>query len=1430
MNIFKKMEYKSPVKQKAKSRLEAYKKSPYDIIEHYNRERESQEGYCKRPLLELLQNIEDALNGNHSPGPHAYFLLKKNQLWIANKGKPFDRDGFGALCDSNRSPKYGENFIGNKGTGFKAVLNWTENPEIHSDSIHARFDRKEAQELIRQKIGSAYNSLKGKNGWNGQVPLLRVPIEASPDEITRKLLEDGWITVIKLPLISSKIKEVQRALQKLEPENILFLHRLDHIVIQINEYKIEIRKKKCSKPNKILLIRKEQQHETKIRAFFLIKRENLKIHPNKWKITGLCEVGIAFPYRKPNNGSQGRWMFNFFPICNAISPFNGILFHATFMLKPDRDDLNEAYRDFNLKVATELSKLLAESLPNLSGIHGPDSLLFLKDPKAGTNEQVQKVQEKLTEATKRSPFVQDLAGNLRSPQDLKLWKWDIGNLLKKYGFNPAINNGYLCHPDWQGGKKNNVLERLGAKKLKPLEHLELLKNLHPRSTEDAIKVLDVAVGVLKETTLWVEKKKVKNIIHGLSVFKTSQGTYRKLDDEKILFKTNPRNIPQQIPTWLEFDVLDDDFYQIIKRHTKDDSGWKDFEKELLSECLKEKDAKTFFEVCLLEILKEKDEEWWSHHGWEALNVFLSLKLEAQSENVLQDLLRDKTAKIFRVPTECGKWQPPQKVYAGETWYKDGEARWGKYLGKKDDRYILESRNKILDRLCLSPDRIDALRSAFRYLGISCMPKLKIKEYKSSQDVSSNLYPGWEKFYEKEVESCLAEASKDFTDAEKEKSKPKKINRWGVKSFYYFEGLETLREEHFPHEYILRLFKQLKETYEIHEKKCTFIGLGPGGGRYKTITKKSFPLWQLRATEIFWTPREAILSDGEWSCVRKMFLASGKGWKEWLPRLDLNSVKDETERDKLSLFAREDLGAKNKVKDASPEQWKKWLEIFKEKIGNSSYNSHVKLLRKFLTEMSSNIRKDEDWGIFNEGYFACWPCLTSSGIQFLRLEECFILDNSSWDVLKEPILNCRSALLLAELQPGCKIAESFGAEHRLLSKALKVSRSKDNLRYGSEDQKLEELFEETNMARLRALVSHITENKNTAKSIEKPKIFTVEKLRVIPQLEGKKLKEISLPYFWFPEGLWISCSESENKLTILAKAICRKYKLKNNLDDALENLWRKLDEGEENARFYLRNKGITDEMVDQFNGEEQQDDEPPIMPRSDINQKKGKPNEEISAKKHSGISKKSGRTSSIKNKSELSLTSFRATKSRTGSHADPKSGRKAERDILEALRNKLYDSDWQIEDVSHLHDMEKGECDILLKRGDEKILVEVKSIKDSEHGQIWLPVSETKTALNNRNTYWMVILIDGSSENFKNYWLHNPLKSLEPFTRKGKFIWHDGMEENIEKPSSYNWDIPPKPIKKGPDSFSYCIEITENDLVKMREVYSFEEFCSKIQKK
>jgi hypothetical protein len=99
--------------------------------------------YEDRTIVELLQNGHDALTTGE-PGRIRIILdlsESPGTLYVANDGKPFIGANFRSITELALSDKGAGEGIGNKGLGFRSVLQLSEHPEIYSQDPDDPTDR-----------------------------------------------------------------------------------------------------------------------------------------------------------------------------------------------------------------------------------------------------------------------------------------------------------------------------------------------------------------------------------------------------------------------------------------------------------------------------------------------------------------------------------------------------------------------------------------------------------------------------------------------------------------------------------------------------------------------------------------------------------------------------------------------------------------------------------------------------------------------------------------------------------------------------------------------------------------------------------------------------------------------------------------------------------------------------------------------------------------------------------------------------------------------------------------------------------------------------------------------------------------------------------------------------------------------------------------
>lgn len=198
--------------------------------------------YGGRFLLELLQNAYDAHPRGSQEG-RIHIRLDESSgdhgvLYMANGGRGFTESNFRAICNLGLSDKPVGEGIGNKGVGFKSVLQICEAPEIYSsdpaDITQAGFSFRFARP--EDIPGLVHADVEKSDQILADVSLYTIPVPLEvTDTYVTELRAEGYATVLRLPMRNGiSLEETRKRLQELAGEDapvLLFLPRIDRLII-----------------------------------------------------------------------------------------------------------------------------------------------------------------------------------------------------------------------------------------------------------------------------------------------------------------------------------------------------------------------------------------------------------------------------------------------------------------------------------------------------------------------------------------------------------------------------------------------------------------------------------------------------------------------------------------------------------------------------------------------------------------------------------------------------------------------------------------------------------------------------------------------------------------------------------------------------------------------------------------------------------------------------------------------------------------------------------------------------------------------------------------------------------------------------------------------------------------------------------------------
>lgn len=361
--------------------------------------------YHGRFVIELLQNAHDALQASPPEGPRRVeFVLDTSAgphgvLYVANDGRPFRREDLRALANLGQSSKDPRESIGNKGIGFRSVLEVSRAPEVYScaDTARGRFDGycfRFSPEVLTQSEAPLAKLLAGADTLDWPLgettvalddlrarrirtrcsdegidlisefrhlsPYL-LPLPAAPtDPRLQDFARRGFATVVRLPLASADAQAVAAAkLRELDADTLVFLDSLGSLLVAVDDaprYLVRTRRALPDLRAAFVSVSDGAEHTAYWRWDYVLRdaealRRAAARLPGRWKELAEASLGIAV--RVEGSACSGRFCI-YLP--TEVPTGTGALLHAPFF-----GDMSRKAIDF---VNEPLNRLLRDTLAN----------------------------------------------------------------------------------------------------------------------------------------------------------------------------------------------------------------------------------------------------------------------------------------------------------------------------------------------------------------------------------------------------------------------------------------------------------------------------------------------------------------------------------------------------------------------------------------------------------------------------------------------------------------------------------------------------------------------------------------------------------------------------------------------------------------------------------------------------------------------------------------------------------------------------------------------------------------------------------------------------------------------------------------------------------------------------------------------------------
>ena len=386
--------------------------------------------YNGRQIFEMLQNMDDQMRGDVPDEDRCSEVLldKKNgTLSFRNNGCSFSFGGIVSILRPDISPKEKQQTIGNKGLGFRSLLNWKPRElAIRAGDIELVFSAVAADKVLagNANLRRAVEALRNKGK---ELPILSFP------EVGKRKGTKEWTTEIELRgLGENAIESIEKELREFRSETLLFLPNLREIKILIEDgethrtvysdtsWETIDEKNSIFKRTICKVVGDKPEEATDWLAF----RQDGKLDAVQESGDSISKYDVAIAVPRGGIGwTDSRNLRNYLPVRDVVIELP-CLVHATVALNDTRDGLppdNPADKKIFEDILPTALKTFAEFLRDNAKKEFVKDRWFpwrlLSPPEKSPNPYVELLYDKLHSFCASGEFVPCVDGSPRTPND-----------------------------------------------------------------------------------------------------------------------------------------------------------------------------------------------------------------------------------------------------------------------------------------------------------------------------------------------------------------------------------------------------------------------------------------------------------------------------------------------------------------------------------------------------------------------------------------------------------------------------------------------------------------------------------------------------------------------------------------------------------------------------------------------------------------------------------------------------------------------------------------------------------------------------------------------------------------------------------------------------------------------------------------------------
>ncbi len=530
----------------------AYCAKPSSLIAEYRREQDIARDYEGREILELLQNANDQAAERGERG-RVLIELSQDGLIVANTGLAFSVGGVASLQTSHLSPKRRrrKQLIGNKGLGFRSVLNWSHTPVILSSALSLVYSqnhlREKLQALTVQYPMLAQVVMDERQAEDDVIlPLLPFPLYSEDGDLAawlvgehaqsmfdrcKALLTEGYDTVVGMPFDMPRgHSAAQEQIREISPEILLFAQHLGELCFRCDaEPAVTWRRDGGDTLTKVL------ENDRPVGQWHIHRRTG-KLPEDAVKADQSdatdYEIVVAVPCE---NTATAGILYSHFP--TDITLPLPVVCHATLELEQNRKHAQQK-RACNEYVIAKLAEVLAEVAESVASTCANDpwagcSLLM---PSGDYPEDLnrEKFPQTLTSCAKLRTIIPTLSGNPVIADSAR----------SVPGADPAWLPAQIF-PEVVPIRNAGDLRFLGSLGVAPLTTTEIKARLIAQQDLTLKQRVALIAGLLQQRELWPVQTSALLL----------DGAGQMLGDDVRVFLPPSGGAPPELPEWADLRFL-----------------------------------------------------------------------------------------------------------------------------------------------------------------------------------------------------------------------------------------------------------------------------------------------------------------------------------------------------------------------------------------------------------------------------------------------------------------------------------------------------------------------------------------------------------------------------------------------------------------------------------------------------------------------------------------------------------------------------------------------------------------------------------------------------------------------------------------------------------------------------------------------------------